>query len=76
MKTTIQISTETLKRLSSHKRFSRESYDDVLNFILDEYEDEPLSAQDVESIQRGLDNIKKGEVHTLENLAKEYGIKL
>ena len=76
MKTNIQISTNTLERLSEQKRFGRESYDEVLNFIMDEYEDEPLSLDDVDSIKRGLDDIKKGRVYKIEDLAKEYGIKL
>ncbi len=76
MKTTIQISTATLSRLSEQKRFQRESYDEVLNFIMDEYEDEPLSIEEVDSIQRGLDDLKRGKVHKIQDLAKEYGIKL
>ena len=76
MKTTIQISKPTLERLSKFKRFERESYDEVLNFVLDEYEDEPLTDGDLQSIQKGLEDIKAGRVHTLEDVAKELGIRL
>lgn len=76
MKTTIQVSKPTLDRLARFKRFERESYDDVLNFVLDEYEEEPMTDADIVSIQRGLQDIKEGRVHTLEDVAKELGIKL
>lgn len=76
MKTTIQISKPTLERLAKFKRFERESYDEVLNFVLDEYEDEPLTNADVESIQKGLEDIQAGRVHKIEDVAKEFGIKL
>ncbi|MFT4313372.1 MAG: hypothetical protein ACMXYA_03105 [Candidatus Woesearchaeota archaeon] len=76
MKTTIQISKLTLDRLASLKRFERESYDEVLNFVLDEYEDEPFTEADITSIKNGLEDIKNGKVHTLEDVAKEFGIRL
>lgn len=76
MKTTIQLSKPTLDRLAMHKRFGRESYDEVLNFILDDYEEEPLSAQEVAEIQQGLDDIKRGKVRRIETIAKDLGIKL
>ena len=76
MKTTIQLSKPTLDRLAMNKRFGRESYDEVLNFILDDYEEEPLSAQEVAEIQQGLDDIKRGKVRRIETIAKDLGIKL
>lgn len=76
MKTTIQVSKPTLDRLAKFKRFERESYDEVLNFVLDEYEEEPMTDADIASIQRGLQDIKEGRVHTLEDVAKELGIDL
>jgi predicted transcriptional regulator len=76
MKTTIQLARPTLERLAKFKRFERESYDEVLNFVLDEYEEEPLTDADIDSIKRGLADIKAGRVHKLEDVAKELGIKL
>lgn len=76
MKTTIQLSKPTLKRLAGHKRLERESYDEVLNFILDEYEQEPLSTQEIEEIQKGLDDMKTGRVRRIEDVAKDLRIKL
>ena len=76
MKTTLQVAKPTLDRLAKHKRFERESYDEVLNFILDEYEQEPLSAEEVAGIQQGLDDIKNGKMRRIEDVAKDLGIKL
>ena len=36
---------------------------------------EPLSKKDTEGIEKGLGDIKKGKVHTLEQIKKRYGIK-
>jgi len=76
VKTTIQITKPTLDRLATHKRFERESYDAGLNFILDDYEEEPLSAQEVTEIQQGLDDIKHGRARRIEDVAKDLGVKL
>lgn len=48
----------------------------MLNFILDDYEEEPLSAQDIAGIQEGLEDIKQGRVKRIEDVAKELGVKL
>lgn len=76
MKTTIQLSKQTLDRLAKLKRFERESYDEVLNFVLDEYEDEPLTDADLHSIEKGLADIRVGRIHKIEDVAKELGIRL
>lgn len=75
MKTTIQISRETLDRLSAHKKFSKESYDEVLNSILDEYEDDTISAEDVASIKKGLDDVVAGRTVSIADVKKHYGLK-
>jgi hypothetical protein len=76
MKTTLQVAKPTLDRLAKHKRFERESYDEVLNFILDEYEQEPLSAEDIAEIQHGLEDIKNGRMRRIEDVAKDLRIRL
>ena len=42
-KTTIQINFETLERLKAIKNFDRQSYDEVLNNLIDNCEEESLS---------------------------------
>jgi hypothetical protein len=75
-KTTIQLNTETLERLKVLKHFERQSYDDILNNLLDNVEEECLSKEEIEEIQLGLENVKAGKVKSIEQVAKELGISL
>ncbi|HLF53858.1 MAG TPA: hypothetical protein VI544_01645 [Candidatus Nanoarchaeia archaeon] len=75
-KTTIQISTETLERLKNLKKFERQSYDDLLNSMFDEAEEESLSDKEIEDIKIALENVKRGKVKPIEQVAKELGIAL
>ncbi len=75
-KTTIQISQGTLERLKNLKKYDRESYDEALNSIFDEIEEESLSKEEINEIQQGLEDLKKGRVYSIEVVAKEFGITL
>ena len=76
MKTTIQLSKPTLQRLAAHKKHAKESYDEILNQILDAYEDEPLTKQEIDEIKQGLDDISKGKTRKIQEVAKSLGVKL
>ena len=75
-KTTIQINIETLERLKSLKNFERESYDQVLTNLINSFEEETLSDAEIREIKIGLDNIRRGEVYPIEQVAKELGVSL
>jgi len=75
-KTTIQINQSTLERLKNIKRFERQSYDDLLNSVLNEAEEEIISKEEIEEIQKGLEDIKRGKVYSIDSVAKELGIVL
>lgn len=75
-KTTIQISQSTLERLKNIKRFQRQSYDDLLNNVLNEIEEEILSEEEIREIKIGLENVRKGRVKPIEKVASELGITL
>ena len=75
-KTTIQINSETLERLKSLKNFERQSYDDLLNNLIDSSEEESFSKEEIAEIQNGLEDIKRGRVKPIEQIAKELGITL
>ncbi|MEK6855975.1 MAG: hypothetical protein AABX66_02330 [Nanoarchaeota archaeon] len=75
-KTTIQISQSTLERLKNIKRFERQSYDDLLNSVLNEAEEEIMSKEEIEEIQKGLEDIKRGRVYSIDSVARELGITL
>ncbi len=75
-KTTIQINLETLERLKVLKNFERQSYDEVLNNLINNYEEESLSEDEINEIQKGLEDVKKGRVYPIESVARELGITL
>lgn len=75
-KTTIQVNSETLERLKSFKKHQRESYEEVLNSILDEVENDELTEEDIQDIKEALDQYKRGEFYPLEDVAKELGVSL
>ncbi len=75
-KTTIQINFETLERLKSLKSSERQSYDELLNNLINNCEEESLSEEEINEIQKGLEDVKKGRVYSIEAVAKELGIAL
>ncbi|HLD12923.1 MAG TPA: hypothetical protein VJB87_05020 [Candidatus Nanoarchaeia archaeon] len=75
-KTTIQVSQQTLERLRHLRRYEQQPYDETLNIIFDEIEEETLTTNEIEEIQKGLEDIKKGKTKSIEQVAKELGIKL
>ncbi len=75
-KTTIQLNINTLERLKTLKSFDRQSYDDILNNMLDNIEEETLSEEEIEDIKIALENVRKGRVRPIELVAKELGISL
>ena len=75
-KTTIQINIATLERLKALKHYSRESYDELLNSIIDELKEEALSEEEIKEIEKALEDIKKGRVYSIEDVARELGVAL
>ena len=75
-KTTIQINTQTLERLKMAKQYDRESYEEVINNVLDEVEEENLSDKEIEEIKQSLEEVKQGKVKSIEQVAKNLGITL
>jgi len=75
-KTTIQINLETLERLKSLKNFERQSYDELLNNLINNCEEESLSEDEINEIQKGLEDVKKGKLYSIEVVARELGIAL
>ena len=76
MATTIQVRDETLSRLKYFKESSKESYDEVINKVLDDIEEGELSEETIEDIRKGLQEVKEGKGQTIEDVAREFGIKL
>ena len=60
MPTTIQVKNNTLERLKFFKNFSKESYDEVINKMLNDLEEGQLSDEVERDIKIGLREIKEG----------------
>jgi phage-related protein len=73
--TTIQIQSTTKEKLESVKTHPRETYDEVVNRLLDmACDQEPLSEETLKKIEEGVREIREGKTRTLEEIAEEMGI--
>lgn len=76
MATTIQIKEKTLERLKYFKEYNKESYDEIINKLIDEAEEGNLTDEAIKGIKQGLRDVKEGRISKIEDVAKELGIKL
>ncbi len=76
MKTTIQVDRNTLERLKALKQFERQSYNELLDNLIENVEEETLGEEEIKEIKIALENVKKGKTYPIEDVAKEFGIKL
>jgi len=72
--TMVQLKKKTVSRLQRLKQYKRQSYDEVINTILDNPDD--LSNNDIEEIKKGIEDIRAGRVYSEEEVAKKLGIKI
>lgn len=76
MGTTIGVSEESKKRWNEFKNHPSESYENMFNRILNQFEedDDLLSTQDLLDIEKSLLQIKNGQCITNDELLKERGL--
>ena len=74
--TTIQIKEGTLERLKYFKEFAKESYDEIINKLIDETEEGQLTDEALKDIIEAKKEIREGKGQRIEEVAKELGIKL
>lgn len=73
--TTIQIQPEVKESLDQLKKHPRESYNDVIRRLVgSRIDEEPLSEESIEGIEEALGDIRKGRLHTEEEIRKEFGV--
>lgn len=76
--TTIQITRETRERLSKLRAYERETYDELLNALLDlvpSGDDEGTYNEEFRaSLRRSLSDIRQGRTHTLQETRKRLGL--
>ncbi|AJZ75047.1 DUF7557 family protein [Candidatus Nitrosotenuis cloacae] len=77
MVTSIQLDNKTKTRLEKMKSFPKESYDDVVNRLLNVVEDDEgiLSNRTIKNIEKSLAEIKAGKVVSHEEVKKRLGLK-
>ena len=71
MATTIQVSNETLKLLKSLKTYERETYDEVIKDLIEDFLE--LSEETVKEIRKSRRELEKGQGLTLEEVRKRLG---
>jgi predicted transcriptional regulator len=77
MVTSIQLDNKTKSRLEKMKTFTKESYDDVVNRLLNIAEDDEgvLSKQTIKNIEKSLAEIKAGKVLPHRDVKRKLGLK-
>lgn len=76
MPTTIQIKEKTLERLKFFRDYSKESYDEIINKLLDGIEEGGLTEDTINDIKIALREVRGGKGETIEDVAKEFEVKL
>lgn len=76
MATTIQVKEETLERLKFFREYSKESYDEVINKLLNEMEEGELTDDAINDIKIALKEVREGKGKPIESVAKEFGVRL
>ncbi len=72
--TLIQVEKSTADSLKNLKLYDRETYDLVIKRLISLAKDE-LNVEDIESIERGLKDIKEGRLYTSDEVREKLGIK-
>jgi len=76
MPTTIQVKDKTLVRLKYFKDYSKESYDEIINKVLNEIEEGELTEEAIKDIKIALKEVNEGKGEKIEDVAREFGVKL
>lgn len=72
----IQLKKDTAERLKRLKDYERQSYDELINKLIQTSEAEMLTEQEINEIKQGLDDIRAGRTRSIEKVAKGLGIRL
>jgi predicted transcriptional regulator len=71
----LRVNNGTKSRLERLKLHPRESYDRVIDRLIDSYHDgEPLGREEIEGIEEALRDLKEGRFSTHEQVKKKLGL--
>jgi hypothetical protein len=74
MDTTIKIKTKTRTKLEHFKIHTKETYNDVIERLLNIVNDDDLDPQTIKNLRKSLDDIEKGRIRSLSQVEKELGL--
>ena len=76
MVTSIQLENKTKSKLNKMKIFPKESYDDVVNKLINIAEDDEgvLSKSTIKDLEEALDDVKKGRLLSHNQVKKKLGL--
>lgn len=72
--TTVRLKSQVKKRLESLKNFDNESFDEVVNRLINVYSDTALEEDEIKQIRASLEDIEKGRVLSLSEAEKKWGV--
>jgi predicted CopG family antitoxin len=72
---TIYIRQDLKEKLQELKRYPKESYNDVIERLIDlSVDEEPLSAGAIKGLEEALDDIKNHRIYSEEEVMGEFGV--
>jgi predicted transcriptional regulator len=72
--TSVRMRTDTKALLDDLKLNPRETYDDVVRRLAEAaYDDEPLTAEEIEAMEEGIADLKAGRSRPLDEIMRELG---
>ncbi len=75
MVTTIQVTKNTKDALERMKLLPKETHEEVICRLIEiSREEEELSTETIENIERALEDMKRGRLYSTEEVKKELGI--
>ncbi len=76
MVTSIQLENKTKSKLDKMKTFSKESYDDVVNRLINVAEDDEgvLSEQTIKDLEKALAQVKSGKLLSHSQVKRKHGL--
>ena len=77
MKTTmIQIRKNTAHTLKNLKQYGKQSYDEIIRNLIEDAKAESLTEREKKDVEEALNDVRSGRVESIEEVAKELGVKL
>jgi predicted transcriptional regulator len=76
MATTIQVTEKTKDALAKMRLFPKEPYEEVILRLIEigKEEEEELRTETIQTIEKALEDVKRGRLYSTEEVKKELGI--